>query len=87
MALYITVSSNCSENYKHDIIWHVGNPYPYIGDYNNVIEVQADGDELELIRRELYNIRMTNNRVVNWYGDEAKFIATSLKYRLTFYRV
>jgi hypothetical protein len=43
-----------------------------------VEEVQADGDELELVREICQNIPMTNGHVVRWFGDTAKFIVASL---------
>ncbi len=41
----------------------------------DVVEVQADGDELEHIRREFRNLPGRSARVVRYYGDHAKFIA------------
>jgi hypothetical protein len=40
--------------------------------------VQADGHELELIKRQFTNIPMTANRVVRWQGDDAKFIINNI---------
>ena len=40
--------------------------------------VQADGDELELIRDKLSNIPMADRRVVKWYGEDARFIIMNL---------
>ena len=42
-------------------------------------EVQADGDELEKIREQFTNIRMTTNRVVFWKDEDAQFIVDNLK--------
>ena len=43
----------------------------------DVTEVQADGDELELIRNEMSGIPMSRGRIVRWFGDDAKFIAAN----------
>lgn len=43
------------------------------------LAVQADGDELEKIRRQFQNIPMTNNLVVRWYGETARFIFENLE--------
>ena len=40
--------------------------------------VQADGHELEKIRQQFQNIPMTNNRVVRWTGNHARFIIENL---------
>ncbi len=42
-------------------------------------EVQADGDELEKIRRNFSNIPMSSARVVRWHGDIARFIVSNFK--------
>lgn len=46
--------------------------------------VQADGDELDTIFRQMVEFRCsipwaTGQRVMNWYGDHAKFIAGNIK--------
>ena len=46
---------------------------------STALEVQADGDELELIRRDFSNIPMTTSRVVRWEGDIAAFIVANIK--------
>ena len=53
---------------------HVGEPIMLDGD--DVVEVQADGDELMHIFNNFTNIPWPNKskRVVVWYGDMAKFI-------------
>lgn len=43
------------------------------------IQVQADGDELELIKRLFTNIPMYDGRVVSWYGETAAFILFNLE--------
>ncbi len=53
--------------------WHVGAFFeasPY-----HVFEIQADCDELIFIKYHCRGIRLTDERVIRWYGDEAKFIA------------
>ena len=45
----------------------------------NVIEAQADGHELAAIYHQFPNIpKSKGSRVVNWFGDHAKFIAANL---------
>ena len=39
----------------------------------------ADEDELKLIKKECTGIRMNNRSIVTWFGDEAKFILTTIK--------
>ena len=45
----------------------------------NVVELQADCDELELIQSQFTNIPMHRGRCVRWFGDMARFIFTNLK--------
>lgn len=60
--------------------WHVNQPLPFRpDDVQVVVEVQADCDELEAIKRQFINLPMTNGRVVRWFGDHARFIAANLK--------
>lgn len=40
--------------------------------------LQADGFELETIKKQFSNIPMCNGPVVMWYGDTAKFIAKNI---------
>lgn len=60
--------------------WHVGQ---WIGDLvstESVSSIQADGDELILIREFCKNIPDSHYlRVVSWYGDHAKFIFQAIK--------
>lgn len=71
--LYIETSN------KGIIHWHTGGSVPCI-DISEVIEVQADGDELQYIQTHMPTLPHANHiRVVNWYGDHAKFIAGNLK--------
>jgi len=45
-----------------------------------VIELHADGDELDKIQKQALNIPFTMNRVRIWFGDHAKFIAANVKF-------
>lgn len=58
--------------------FHVGDkvsPFDQDGISAGVTEVQADGDELDLIRKYSAGLPTSAARVVVWYGDDAKFIA------------
>jgi hypothetical protein len=48
---------------------------PFIED---IIEIQADCDELELIKN--LGVFVPNKLVVRWFGDDAKFIAANCFY-------
>ena len=61
---------------KKEIPWHIGNPCPNI---ISVIEIQADCDELEYIRRHFTGIPFHTGRVVKWTGEFAKFIYDGIK--------
>jgi hypothetical protein len=64
---------------KKEIAWHTREKCPLtFADRGNIIEVQADGDELEYIKNKFTNIPMSTNRVINWYGDIARFIASNM---------
>ncbi len=56
--------------------WHIGCPCPVI---SRVIEVHADCDELEYIRRHFTNIPFHTGRTVKWSGDFAWFIYQGIK--------
>jgi hypothetical protein len=59
--------------------WHTGENFAGIRTLSNEISnVQADGDELEHIKRNFSNIPMTNKPVIKWFGDDAKFIVANL---------
>ena len=84
MALYIIEEGTVSGMESQ---WHVGERNPllqrdeviYVDD---VIEVQADGDELRWILGLSYNLGLPfrHGQVVRFFGDDAKFIvANSLK--------
>ncbi len=57
--------------------WHIGCACPIFT--SGVIEVQADCDELEYIRRNFTNIPFHNGRVVKWTGEFATFIYNGIK--------
>lgn len=58
-----------------DVPWHIGQRLPGIDkDLANVVEVQADGHELDLIKAHFRNIPMSESRVVVWTGETAQFI-------------
>lgn len=46
----------------------------------NLVEIQADGDELEYINNHIKGIpiRVGGVRVITWFGDTAKFIYQNL---------
>lgn len=57
--------------------WHLGNKCSL--PVSTVTEIQADGDELEWIRSSFTGLpNYSDARVLNWYGDHAKFIANCL---------
>ena len=66
--------------------WHVGEPLNCA--IRRVIEIQADGDELILIRSLFHRdgvtgttIPFTSQPVQNWFGDIAKTIAQALLHK------
>lgn len=76
MLYFITTTFNESE-------WHVGDPIP---DDLNIKEVQADGDELSLIRVMLPKIPRQGtsptrpvSRVIRWFDFDAVNIYNGLK--------
>ena len=75
MALYI-IADNREYN------WHVGEPNPVRFEHvDDVIEVQADGDELEHIEMMFRSNSFPlffNKRVCRWFGDYAKLIVGNL---------
>ena len=65
--------------------WHVGDvlPFDFRDHVQEVTEVQADGDELQLILDQATGLPMVNRignypRVQHWYGDHAKWIVANL---------
>ena len=53
--------------------WHTGDSTEIHPE--NVLLVQADGDELGLILRDFHNLPYHNGRVNVWFGDLAKCVA------------
>lgn len=87
MSMYIVARFKDNER---EYRWHVGkfNPVPS-QDVCRVIEVQADGDELDYLSARfpfVLNNRPQENlngswqsvRIVKWYGDDARFIVGNL---------
>ena len=80
--LYI-VKDHDSDSQWHEYfineIWHVGDMEPRAAEFiSEVTQVQADGDELDFIRKQFKNLPDTNRAVVCWFGDHAKFIVAHL---------
>lgn len=57
---------------------HAGETWPYLAFGEKIEEVQADGDELELIRQYLIMPVPPSLRVVRWFGDTAQYIFYNL---------
>lgn len=73
MAMYITCTTEGKTTvYKH----HIGQKIQLNSE--TVVEIQADCDELEFIKRNFTNIRMCTSRVVTFLNEDAKFIAHNL---------
>lgn len=73
--LYYVFSDSNKEHH-----WHVGHSTANINDYTkSCVFIQADGDELEAIRRQFSNVPISNNRrVMRWKGAMAEFIALNI---------
>lgn len=57
--------------------WHVGeDPPPF--DPRDVLEIQADEDELLWVLRTFINLPCSSQNVQHWYGDLAKLIASGI---------
>ena len=73
MSLFVTFDT------KEEIEMHVGekiHAFTFLDEaeiIQRITEVQADGDELELISS-WKNLPNTGKRVQRWHGDHAKFI-------------
>jgi hypothetical protein len=79
--LYITYKDNNDHDPKalHELDWHIGQPLRGgVQVLHNVLEVQADGDELAWILERSSNLPQTAGRVQTWFGDHAKFILKNL---------
>ena len=77
MAMFIALEEH---DYGIDIPrqyeWHIGEKLRLVSD--NVIAVQADGDELIAIEQVCGNIPRAAKPVVLWFGDHAKFIVANV---------
>lgn len=62
-----------------EITWHYSEPLSF-SDLGNeeVLAVQADGDELDWIRSYFSNIPMHDGRLVTWTGEAAMFIVHTI---------
>lgn len=59
--------------------WHVGTSLGKIKNIQEVVEVQAYGDELTRIEKVFIGLPLApKKRVVTWTGDYARFIAGNL---------
>lgn len=76
MALFVTFSNGTDREY------HVGVSVRFPDrEVLSIVSVTADGDELEWIKEQFGNTIPTyKGRVVSWYGDIARCIASSLEY-------
>lgn len=76
--LYITFD-DADQKATRTIGWHVGADIPYFNESHTVTVVQADGDELEYITANCYNIPVNVKKRVNrWHGEFANFIARNI---------
>lgn len=82
--LYVTIR-RLAGSYV-DLQWHVGESNPcqrskdFCTDesYDQVVCVQADGDELTWVLAHFINLSHYKGAVSRWYGDTAKQIAAHL---------
>lgn len=80
MALYVGYALNT----QYDRVFYSGageireDVYKIFSHYDLLV-VQADGHELGKIREQFSNIPMTNNRMVYWEGETARFIINNIK--------
>ena len=83
MALYVDLEANGEvagrSKRAGSFCWHVGESHPFIVDGSTTcVELQADGDELDLIRSKFSGIPMYAGKVVVWKGETARFIIDNL---------
>lgn len=75
--LVITMKEGTVGRKEHE--WHIGEPRPSGLNLLQVQEIQADGDELDHIKRNFDNLPIANHvRVVRWYSEHARFILSHL---------
>jgi hypothetical protein len=60
--------------------WHIGEKLPFSPkDVKSVIEIQADGDELNaIVDQGLFDIYGIEKQVLRFFGDQARFIIGNL---------
>jgi hypothetical protein len=71
--LYIITDSNLN-----CLAWHVGDS-PIILDVNKIVEIQADGDELDLIEENGIIQENSGKRVASFCQKDARFIALAIR--------
>lgn len=78
MALYYSLYDSDTRN---EYEWHVGGDLKQLNEYGRqCVRLQADGDELELIREQFDNLPIhKTRRVVRWDSAMAAFIAMNLQ--------
>jgi len=64
--------------HTHESVWHQGEKLEHVNAHD-VRLVQADGDELRIILQQFHNLPTTGERIIRWYGDDAKFIVGNLR--------
>jgi hypothetical protein len=80
MSLYVVFDTDVERGNKGGWQWHVGekSPFTNTAEILHIVEVQADGDELEHIYNKAIGVRSAYNaRVVRWFGDDAQFIVAN----------
>jgi len=76
--LFITLKDYSFGGRAKQIAYHVGEEFPLSNGYD-VIDIQADGDELGYILHNFKNIPSGMNSVQIWRGDLARFIIDNWK--------
>lgn len=73
MALYFCTKSETG-------CWYIGQTLSpaFVTMLKSVVEVQADGDELEFIKESFTNIPFSVRNHIIWKGEFARFIAENL---------
>lgn len=72
---YTVVVEDVVQERTHD--WHVGETAPrdlIDDDSVQILDIYADGHELQYVKDMFHNIPYTNKRGVTWRGDFARFI-------------
>ncbi len=64
---------------REEIVWYCGNAEPLSRSMiQDIVEIQADGHEVEVITNCFRNLMLSYNPVKFFYGDIAKTIAGNL---------